>query len=235
MTIIKNGIHLMHVLLVLIFQMLRQYSRLNSDIQSNFTLCQSICRKVVSTAGINLKVTTEEMHIGDEPFLLVSNHRCFFDVILLLAIIEKPVSFVAAEELYHYLLLHKYLKALECIPVDRSAKDFSKMKYSIKKIQSMIKEHNLVLFPEGECGYHDKAIKSFKRGAFMGVVGTDTKIIPVFIEIQEITNIGHWMIPKGDVRIIFGKGFRPKNVLKTQNTRELAMYTQKKVSELAKN
>lgn len=176
--------------------MLKQYYRLDSDMWNNFLLCQSICRKVISNSKINL----------------------------ILATIETPVSFIVAEKLYHYPLLHKYLNALNCISIDPSVKDFSKMKCSIGEIKPMLKKHNLCLFPEGACGYHNKQIRKFKRGIFLGVVNADIKIIPTFIDIQEITNIGLWMVPKKDVQITFGDEF----VIRGQNARELVSYAQKR-------
>ena len=58
-------------------------------------------------------------------------------------------------------------------------------------------------------------------------------IVPAFIQIREIHNIGRWMIPQGEVTVYFGKGFYPNEIADTRiSGARLATYAQKKVAEL---
>lgn len=217
----------------LVYEMLRHYFSLNNDLENNFMICKKICRRVVSSARIQLQIQDYENLGQSEPFLLVSNHRCFFDVVFLLASVERPIRFVAAKELLSYPILRKYLNAIQCVTLDRNTKKLSKIKKGVTDMKSALATGNLVLFPEGECSYYDKRMKKFKKGGFMGVFELGTRIVPTFIYIDKIQNIGRWMIPRGEVRILIGEGFYPDEIPAGRNmSGELAVYSQQKVLEL---
>lgn len=229
----RDAFRMVRLFIRLVYEMLKNYFSLNDDLQNNFLICKKICQRVVRSARIQLKVQDFEKLGQHEPFLLVSNHRCFFDVVFLLAVVERPIRFVAAKELLSYPVLRKYLNSIQCVTLDRSTKKISKIKKSVTDIKSALTTGNLVLFPEGECSYYDKRMKRFKKGGFMGVSELGTRIIPTFIYIDKIQNIGRWMIPQGEVSIIFGEGFYPDEIPKGRNMAgELAVYSQKKVMEL---
>lgn len=232
---IKKVLHLVHVFLVLVFQMLKNYPRLNCDLEHNFIICKMICRKVLRSAGVQLADVQNE-NLPDTSFLLVSNHRCFFDVVILLAVVDKPVRFVAAKELYHYPVLRRYLDSIQCIPIERYTKDFTKIKESIDEISRALERSNLVLFPEGECSYGEEQVGTFKKGGFMGIVRKNVWIVPCFLWIQKFENVGRWMIPTGEVKAVVGEGFYPKEAVEDSSPRvqsvQLANYARKRVCEL---
>ena len=230
---IRDAFRMMCVFIRLVFEMLKHYFSLNDDLQNNFIICKKICRRVVRSARIQLQIQDKENLGQHEPFLLVSNHRCFFDVVFLLAAVERPIRFVAAKELLSYPILRKYLNSIQCVTLDRYTKKISKIKKSVTDMKTALASGNLVLFPEGECSYYDRRMKKFKKGGFMGVSELGTRIIPTFISMDKIQNIGRWMIPQGEVRIIFGEGFYPNEIPKGHNVPgELAVYSQQKVLEL---
>lgn len=94
-----NGLRLIRVFFRLVFEMIRNYKKLNNDPDHNFLICKEICQKIVESAKIQLEIVQKEAFPKLENFLIVSNHRCFFDVVFLLAAIEDTISFVAAKEL----------------------------------------------------------------------------------------------------------------------------------------
>ena len=83
-----NGLRLIRVFFRLVFEMIRNYKKLNNDPDHNFLICKEICQKIVESAKIQLEIVQKEAFPKLENFLLVSNHRCFFDVVFLLATIE---------------------------------------------------------------------------------------------------------------------------------------------------
>ena len=98
MKMIGNGLRLIRVFFRLVFEMIRNYKKLNNDPDHNFLICKEICQKIVESAKIQLEIVQKEALPKLENFLLVSNHRCFFDVVFLLAAIEDTISFVAAKK-----------------------------------------------------------------------------------------------------------------------------------------
>lgn len=229
----RDAFRMVRLFFRLVFEMMRNYFSLNDDLQNNFMICKKICQRVVQSARIELRIEDYENLGQNEPFLLVSNHRCFFDVVFLLAAVEKPISFVAAKELLSYPILRKYLNSIQCVTLDRFTKKISKIEKSVTDMRTALSTGNLVLFPEGECSYYERKMKRFKKGGFIGVSELGTRIVPTFICLDKIQNIGRWMIPQGEVRIIFGEGFYPEEVQGERKTAgELAAYSQQKVLEL---
>ena len=84
MKMIGNGLRLIRVFFRLVFEMIRNYKKLNNDPDHNFLICKEICQKIVESAKIQLEIVQKEALPKLENFLLVSNHRCFFDVVFLL-------------------------------------------------------------------------------------------------------------------------------------------------------
>ena len=165
-----------------------------------------------------------------ESVLLVSNHRCFFDVVFLLATIEERISFVAAKELWRYPILRKYLDSIGCVALDRYTKDLDKLKESILSMKNALESGNLVLFPEGECSYHDYHMRKFKKGGFVGLTEAKQKIVPVFLKMDTLYSIGRWMIPQGEVSVVIGEYFTPSDIDgKRKTAGEIAAYTQQQV------
>lgn len=229
---IRDGVRMICLFVRLVFEMLRNYPALSDDLRNNFLICKKICKKVVRSAKIKLSIENQERISGDKPFLLVSNHRCFFDVVFLLATLDYAVSFVAAEELWHYPILHKYLDSIKCIALDRYTKDVAKIKSGITDMKQALTKGNVVLFPEGECSYYEEEMQPFKKGGFLGIMGLDINIVPAFIRIHEIRNIGRWMIPQGEVLVEIGESFTPFSLGDGRKAAEMAEYAQSKVKEM---
>ena len=148
-----------------------------------------------------------------ENFLLVSNHRCFFDVVFLLAAIEDTISFVAAKELWHYPILSRYLDSIGCVALERGAKKTETIKSNIVSMHQALAKGNLVLFPEGECSYYDEQMHKFRKGGFIGL---DAKqpLVPVYMKPERLSSIGRWIVPKGRVAVFIGSFFTPSEVEK---------------------
>lgn len=233
---IRDRVRMIRLFFRLVFEMLRNYPRLNHDIEHNFLICKKICKKIIKSAKIQLHTLFVDNVPKNESFLLVSNHRCFFDVVFLLASVEEAISFVAAKELFRYPILRKYLKSIQCISLDRYSVDVKKLKESIATMKSTLENGNLVLFPEGECSYYDSHMKPFKKGGFLGLPSMEQLILPVYIKIEQLRNIGRWMIPRGDVVIHFGECFMPKDMPGEQTKAgDVATYVQNCITRLQKS
>lgn len=232
---IKNGLKMIGLFFRLVFEMIKNYPALNDDMENNYFICQKICRKILHSAHIQLNLYGTEYVKQKKPFLLVSNHRCFFDVVVLMAAVETPISFVAARELFSYPILRKYLSSMRCVMLDRYTEDLAQIKKNVNDMGRALKERSVALFPEGECSYHDPEMKKFKKGGFVVVSRVKAFVVPAFIQIASIHNIGRWMIPQGEVAVWFGKGFYPEEAAgKRVQGAELASYTQERVKELRK-
>ena len=52
MKMIGNGLRLIRVFFRLVFEMIRNYKKLNNDPDHNFLICKEICQKIVESAKI---------------------------------------------------------------------------------------------------------------------------------------------------------------------------------------
>ncbi len=233
----KGKLNILWILLCLIIKLIANYFKLNEDFFNNSLICKSISGKTIKSANINLTVIGKEnVEDIDKPFLIASNHRSFFDILLLIEALGKAIPFAAAKKLYSYPILNKYIKSINCISVDPYTADVSELKHQLRQIHTHLNKYSLILFPEGECGYESSQIKEFKKGGFFSINRTETYIIPTYIHIENFKRIGRWFVPIGNVTIAFGKSFKSNQISADKITSAaLAEYTQERVSELKNN
>ena len=189
MKMIGNGLRLIRVFFRLVFEMIRNYKKLNNDPDHNFLICKEICQKIVESAKIQLEIVQKEALPKLENFLLVSNH------------------------LWHYPILSRYLDSIGCVALERGAKKPETIKNNIVSMHQALAKGNLVLFPEGECSYYDEQMHKFRKGGFIGL---DAKqpIVPVYMKPERLSSIGRWIVPKGRVAVFIGSFFTPSEVEK---------------------
>ncbi len=92
-----------------------------------------------------------ELRLPKEPCLIVVNHTCYFDPLIVALCVDQPICFVTAENL----LRHK-LAAFLVVNVFRSI-PCSKAKMSVKTVSEMTKSlkagHYVTMFAEGNITY----------------------------------------------------------------------------------
>lgn len=80
------------------------------------------------------------------PAILVANHVNFFDPIWIYAVVDRPMHFVATEELFRRRILSFIVRVFGTIPFRRQAQDFQ----SIRLIIRMLQAGGLIgVYPEG--------------------------------------------------------------------------------------
>jgi 1-acyl-sn-glycerol-3-phosphate acyltransferase len=80
------------------------------------------------------------------PAILISNHTCCIDHVLLQASTRRVLGFVIAKELYEYWLFKPFCSLAGCIPVRRDGRDLSATRAALRALD----EGRVVpIFPEG--------------------------------------------------------------------------------------
>ena len=128
---------------------------------------------------------------ADGPVIFAANHQSFWDVPLLATYVDRPVSFMAKEELFKVPIFGSIIRNLHAFPVRRGASD----KTAIKTALGILKSGEcMAIFPEGT---RSKDGKLGKVGAGVSLLASMSKatVVPVAI-------VG--------TRKIFGKKFLPK-------------------------
>lgn len=234
---LKNDLVATKLLVEFIAMLIKGNFQLNENMDNNYAVCKKISNKLIDLAKIDFKVNGRENVPNSGPTMFFPNHRSFFDIMLLISAVERNMNFAAAKELYQYPILKNYLQALGCISIDRtaSATDFSVLKMQIKEMTESNKKTSQTVFAEGECNYNSSKIFPFKKGGFITAGDLDSYIVPTYIDVRAIKNIGRWTIPTGEVSVSFGKAFKPSDISsKKINLNELSKYTYEQVLELQK-
>ena len=114
-----------------------------------------------------------------EPVILISNHQSNLDIPTLLGYLPLDFAFIAKKEMKTWPLIGGWMKALNCIFLDR--KNVRQGMKDMKNAMSKVKDgYSYVIFPEGsrtETG----EVGEFKKGSFKLATDTKVRILPITI------------------------------------------------------
>jgi len=133
--------------------------------------------RILMKVFFGYKVIGEENIPEGTGFIVCSNHKSAWDVIVSGASYHNPIAFMAKKELFKNKLAGYFLKKLNAFPISRGAGDLSAIKNSIK----LLKEgHVLNIYPEGT-RVRDGKVHEYKHGAAMIAATAGVPILPCAI------------------------------------------------------
>lgn len=116
----------------------------------------------------------------DRNVLFVSNHQSDFDIAIFLALIDKPMGFVAKIEMEHIPCLSAWMRNIHCVFMDR--KDLKQSMKTILQGISLLKAgYSLTVFPEGTRS-KGSTMGEFKAGSFKLATKSGVPIVPVTVD-----------------------------------------------------
>jgi len=115
------------------------------------------------------------------PVLLVANHVSFVDAVLIAMANQRLVRFMMLRSYYELPIVHRFFKAMGCIPV--SSSDGPKaIRESFERARQYMREGEAVcVFAEGEVSRHGQ-MQRFRKGFMRLVDGLDVPIVPVHLD-----------------------------------------------------
>lgn len=136
-------------------------------------------RVVLRATGSTVKVSGAE-NIPDGQVIVMGNHQSYFDIMLMLGYINKPLSFIAKKELARLPLISQWMRHLGCLFLDRSQlrQATSVFQQAVEKVQ---KGWSMVIFPEGTRS-HSADMAVFKKGSMKLPMRANVPIVPVSID-----------------------------------------------------
>nr|NQU91463.1 1-acyl-sn-glycerol-3-phosphate acyltransferase [Bacteroidota bacterium] len=136
-------------------------------------------RHLLMVFGARVTVNGLENLPETNRICFVSNHQGLMDIPMIAGYIPKTVGFIAKKELGKIPILNIWLRAMNCVLIDRSnpRSSIGTMQLAIKNIQ---KGHAMVIFPEGTRSRQHEMGK-FKSGSFKLVTGSDALAVPLTI------------------------------------------------------
>lgn len=120
----------------------------------------------------NLKVYNEG------PLILVGNHYGMLDVIYAAMTTDRPVHYMAKQELWNNPLMRKFVNKVECIPVKRDGSDVQAVKTAMKYLKN---GEVINIYPEGTRNRSYEDFLPFHGGAAALAIKTKTPVLPVVL------------------------------------------------------
>jgi 1-acyl-sn-glycerol-3-phosphate acyltransferase len=184
---------------------------------------------LIACTGCKLTVQGRE-HIPQEGGLcFVSNHGSIFDILVILALVGRPVGFIAKKELAWIPFLNIWIFLLGGLFIDRH--DIRKAVGTINKGIHRIKQGEaMMIFPEGTRS-KGQGLLPFKSGSFKLATQSGAPILPIAItgsyEIFERT----YRIRAVPVRVTFMPPINTAELLPADRRQHLADQVHSLISE----
>lgn len=113
------------------------------------------------------------------PVILVSNHTCGIDHMILQSATRRALGFMIAQEYYDWWVSRPFCKLIRCIPTRRDGRDLSATRAALRAL----KEGRVVpIFPEGRIiPRSGEEFGDAKPGAAYIALKADVTVIPAYI------------------------------------------------------
>ena len=129
------------------------------------------------TTGIILIKKGKE-NFPKPPYIIVSNHSSYLDIILMFTVIPDYFAFLGKAELANWPIVKIFFKSGMQIAVPRTSRKGSHEAF-IKSKQALENGTSLVIFPEATIPTFVPRMKSFKNGAFRLAIETGFPLVPL--------------------------------------------------------
>lgn len=183
-------------------------------------------------AGAHIEVKGIE-NIPEEPVLFVSNHRSYFDILVLHTTSTKRPGFVAKSEMEKFPLLNWWMKDICCLFLDRKdlRSGVQMIKDGVKLIQS---GHSMVICPEGTRNQKPELLP-FKEGSLKMAEKAGCPVVPVTLIGTEnlLEARPGFDIRKGNVKVIYGEPIHI-NELPKEERKKAGAYVQGIIADTRK-
>jgi 1-acyl-sn-glycerol-3-phosphate acyltransferase len=140
----------------------------------------------------------------DMPCIFVSNHASYLDAYALVAVLDRPISFIAKQELQEQAVVSIPLKRIGTVFVERF--DQQKGLADARLLEEMGRRgHSLFFFAEGTFS-RMPGLLPFRMGAFETAARSGLPIIPIAIRgTRSILRSGSWVPRRGLISVSIGK------------------------------
>lgn len=135
--------------------------------------------KIVCNCWFRIEVLGRENIPKHGAFVIISNHRSYFDPVLVGISTKRSLSYMAKEELFENKAFGFLLRNLGVFPVNRQSGGSSAMTYATDLLQE---GSPLVLFPEGTRS-KSRRLLPFKAGVVLIARKADAPMIPCAVSI----------------------------------------------------
>lgn len=159
--------------------------------------------RLYTTLLHRVEIENEAPFPGSGPAILVSNHTCGIDHLLLQSGTRRVLGFMIALEFYDHPLYHPFCKMIRCIPAKRDGRDQTALRLSLQALKD---GHVLGIFPEGRINAHSgRDFLEAKPGTGFLALKAKVPVIPAYISGTPPTdNILKALRTPSHVHVVYG-------------------------------
>jgi fatty-acyl-CoA synthase len=139
-------------------------------------ITSSALRVYFAVVGCRVRVVGRE-HLAMPPYVLVSNHTSYVDVLVLMATLGADYHFVAKREVHTMPFIGTFLRRLGHFAFDRSDPR-ERLRQAEAMEQALRRGESVLVFPEGTFT-PQAGVRPFHLGAFNAAAGAHCPILPV--------------------------------------------------------
>ena len=135
--------------------------------------------------------------------ILIANHTCGIDHMLLQAGSRRLLGFIIAKEFYDFWVCRPFCRMIGCIPVRRDGRDLAALRAALRALE----EGRVVpIFPEGKIlPTSGRELGEGKSGVAFIALHARVPVIPAYIRgTPETKNVWKALITPSRARIVFG-------------------------------
>lgn len=138
------------------------------------------------------------------PAILISNHTCGIDHILLQVSCRRLLGFMIAREYYESPWLRGICSYIGCIPVNRNGRDLAAIRAALKALEN---GRVLPIFPEGHIvPASGRSLDEMKPGSAYLAIRAGVPVVPAYIIGTPLTDeIVDSLLTPSRARVLFGQ------------------------------
>jgi len=138
------------------------------------------------------------------PAILISNHTCGIDHVLLQVSCHRLLGFMVAREYYESRWLRGICEYIGCIPVNRNGRDLAAIRAALKALEE---GRVLPIFPEGHIvPTSGRQLDPMKPGSAYLAIRAGVPVVPAYISGTPLTDeIMNSILTPSRARVMFGE------------------------------
>ena len=152
----------------------------NKPFNERYAHMQKWSKKLLRHFHVTLDVAQAEQLPKDQPILFVCNHQSEFDMLLQMAVIDLPFTFISKKENEKVPYVAAWSKTLEVILFDRE--DRGSAIHMLREAARRLKgKENLLIFPEGTRS-KGGVMHPMQAGSFQPAFMAKACIVPIVLK-----------------------------------------------------
>lgn len=193
-----------------------------------YAYASRMARRIVRLTGSRITINGAENIPKSGATLFVANHQSYMDIPVMMSVVDRPIGFVAKEELGKIPFFAQWIVYMKCVLITRG--DTRKALAAILQAAKLLQQgHSLVLYPEGTRSI-DGNLGEFKAGSLKAAQKGKAMVVPVAIDgARDIMPRNSFWMYKTEVTVTVLPAISAETV-QAMDTKELAMVVKKQIA-----